>query len=173
MLEGLAFLHQRQTVHRDIKPANILRDLEGNVKIADFGSGKTLQKVASQKGDFIGTVHYTAPEVRQQSLCLSVPTIPRLLHKIGLQVLQGKSIYGRKADIWSLGITFIEMLTGTLPFYELEPMAAQLAIAYEEDLSVKYPPEIDPETLILSKSLLDRNPDTRPFASEALLRFFK
>lgn len=59
----MSFLHKKHIVHRDIKPANILRDLDGNVKIADFGSGKTLQKVASQNGNFIGTVHYTAPEV--------------------------------------------------------------------------------------------------------------
>ncbi|VDN28963.1 unnamed protein product, partial [Cylicostephanus goldi] len=108
VLEGLAFLHKNHIIHRDIKSANILRDSFGNVKIADFGSGKKMQSLASQQGAFHSTIHYTAPEV-----------------------LLGKTAYGRKADVWSVGVTLVEMLTGKVPWKEFEPMAAMFQIAYE------------------------------------------
>ncbi|PAA76239.1 hypothetical protein BOX15_Mlig024460g1 [Macrostomum lignano] len=97
VLEGLSFLHRNTIVHRDIKGANILKDSQGNVKLSDFGSAKhikTLQSAMSTK--FAGTAPYIAPEV-----------------------IRGKK-YHYKADIWSLGSTVVEFLTGHPPYHQLE-----------------------------------------------------
>lgn len=107
VLEGLAFLHKNVIVHRDIKAANVLRDTQGNVKLGDFGASKRLQVITSCTGlkSVIGTPHWMAPEV-----------------------INGEG-YGRKADVWSVGCTLVEMLTGKPPFSTYEPMAAMFQIA--------------------------------------------
>jgi len=94
--EALQFAHDGGVVHRDIKPENILLDKKGRVKIADFG----IAKIAGKRGDFsltgakdvIGTPHYMAPE----------------------QVEHPTEV-DHRADIYSLGVVFYEMLTGELP----------------------------------------------------------
>ncbi|KAK6727570.1 hypothetical protein RB195_005326 [Necator americanus] len=145
VLEGLAFLHKNHIIHRDIKSANILRDSLGNVKIADFGSGKKMQSLASQQGAFHSTIHYTAPEV-----------------------LLGKTAYGRKADVWSVGVTLVEMLTGKVPWKEFDPMAAMFQIAYEEP-KIDLPATVEPVTADLCRVLMNKNFDERPMAAEVLL----
>lgn len=107
VLEGLAFLHKNVIVHRDIKAANVLRDTQGNVKLGDFGASKRLQVITSCTGlkSVIGTPHWMAPEV-----------------------INGEG-YGRKADVWSVGCTLVEMLAGKPPFSTYEPMAAMFQIA--------------------------------------------
>jgi predicted Ser/Thr protein kinase len=95
--EALQFAHSKGIVHRDIKPENILLDREGNVKIADFGLVKILGSAASdsrltQDGHVMGTPHYMAPE----------------------QVEHPQEV-DHRADIYSLGVVFYEMLTGELP----------------------------------------------------------
>uniref|UniRef100_A0A0N5AMA4 Protein kinase domain-containing protein n=1 Tax=Syphacia muris TaxID=451379 RepID=A0A0N5AMA4_9BILA len=147
VLQGLAYLHRNEMIHRDIKTANILRDSSGNVKISDFGSAKRLQKICSQQTasmNFIGTPHYMAPEVVNQ-----------------------KSSYGRKADIWSLGCTLLEMLTGSPPWANYEPMSAIYNIATHNP-PYKLPPTTDPSLVQLLTVLLERNPEKRPNASELL-----
>ncbi|KAE9415429.1 hypothetical protein Angca_006847 [Angiostrongylus cantonensis] len=144
VLEGLAFLHKNHIIHRDIKSANILRDSLGNVKIADFGSGKKMQSLASQQGAFHSTIHYTAPEV-----------------------LLGKTPYGRKADVWSVGVTLVEMLTGEVPWKEFEPMAAMFQIAYEEP-RINLPSTVESVIADLCRVLMNRNFDERPMANEVL-----
>src|SRR6187431_1119001 len=95
--DALQFAHDEGIVHRDIKPENILLDRRGRVKIADFGLAKLLGQAAT---DFtltgtrqaMGTLHYMAPE----------------------QVVGARAV-DHRADIYSLGVTFYEMLTGELP----------------------------------------------------------
>ncbi|CAJ0570471.1 unnamed protein product, partial [Mesorhabditis spiculigera] len=93
VLEGLIFLHEEMIAHRDIKSANLMRDINGSVKIGDFGSAKQLQALATQRGSCGGTPHYLAPEV-----------------------VLGEKDAGRRADIWSLGVTLVEMVTGSVPY---------------------------------------------------------
>eukprot|EP00727_Mastigamoeba_balamuthi_P006836 m51a1_g2773 putative serine-threonine kinase (1186) ;mRNA; f:1026321-1030371 len=104
VLEGLNYLHEQGVVHRDIKGANILVTKEGNIKIADFG-------IASQRDDAIdvtGTPYWMAPEIIE---------------------LSGAST---KSDIWSVGCTVIELLTGQPPYFQLAPMPALFRIVQDE-----------------------------------------
>uniref|UniRef100_A0A674MX91 Mitogen-activated protein kinase kinase kinase 2 n=1 Tax=Takifugu rubripes TaxID=31033 RepID=A0A674MX91_TAKRU len=108
ILEGVSYLHSNIIVHRDIKGANILRDSVGNVKLGDFGASRRLQTIClSGKGimSVTGTPYWMSPEV-----------------------ISGEG-YGRKADIWSVGCTVVEMLTQRPPWAEFEAMAAIFKIA--------------------------------------------
>ncbi len=101
--EALQFAHERGIVHRDIKPENILLDKEGRVKIADFGIAKIVgvsEGKFSLTGakDVLGTPHYMAPE----------------------QVEHPQTV-DHRADIYSLGVVFYEMLTGELPLGKFQP----------------------------------------------------
>ncbi|XP_056122959.1 mitogen-activated protein kinase kinase kinase 2 [Rhinichthys klamathensis goyatoka] len=108
ILEGVCYLHSNMIVHRDIKGANILRDSAGNVKLGDFGASRRLQTIClSGTGikSVTGTPYWMSPEV-----------------------ISGEG-YGRKADIWSIGCTVVEMLTQRPPWAEYEAMAAIFKIA--------------------------------------------
>ncbi len=94
ILTGLGFAHSKGVIHRDLKPSNILIDADNQVKIMDFGVAKIIgDRSMTKTGTKMGTIYYMSPE----------------------QVLGEKDIDGR-ADIYSLGITLFEMLTGRLPF---------------------------------------------------------
>jgi serine/threonine protein kinase len=94
--EALQYAHQQGVVHRDIKPENLLLDKRGQVKIADFGIAKIIGQSAARgltdERQVIGTPHYMAPE----------------------QIEKPKTV-DHRADIFSLGVVFYEMLTGELP----------------------------------------------------------
>lgn len=108
ILQGVSYLHSNMIVHRDIKGANILRDSAGNVKLGDFGASKRIQTICmSGTGikSVTGTPYWMSPEV-----------------------ISGEG-YGRKADVWSVACTVVEMLTEKPPWAEYEAMAAIFKIA--------------------------------------------
>ncbi|XP_056155497.1 mitogen-activated protein kinase kinase kinase 22 [Lampris incognitus] len=108
ILQGVFYLHSNMIVHRDIKGANILRDSSGNVKLGDFGASKRIQTICmSGTGikSVTGTPYWMSPEV-----------------------INGEG-YGRKADVWSVACTVVEMLTQKPPWAEYEAMAAIFKIA--------------------------------------------
>src|SRR6266487_3652806 len=104
--EALQFAHDEGIVHRDIKPENILLDKKGRVKIADFGIAKILGRepdvALTQTQGVLGTPQYMAPE----------------------QVEKPQSV-DHRADIFSLGVVFYEMLTGELPLGKFSPPSAR------------------------------------------------
>jgi serine/threonine protein kinase len=95
ILEGLHYLHQSDVVHCDLKAANILTTKTGNVKLSDFGVSLNLRAMERDMPDVAGTPNWMAPEVIE---------------------LKGAS---PKSDIWSLGCTVIELLTGRPPYGEM------------------------------------------------------
>lgn len=103
VLKGLAFLHDQGTIHRDIKGANILTTKEGNAKLADFGVATKINKLEENQS-VVGTPNWMAPEVIE---------------------LNGATT---ASDIWSLGCTVIELLTGNPPFHTMSQMQALFAI---------------------------------------------
>ncbi len=103
-LQGLKYLHQNNQIHRDIKAGNILIGSDGSVKISDFGVAAKL-KEGKKRNTFIGSPCWMAPEVLEQNQ---------------------KNGYDSKVDIWSLGITALEMAHGKPPNSELTTMKVQI-----------------------------------------------
>jgi serine/threonine protein kinase len=95
ILEGLDYLHRSDVVHCDLKAANILTTKTGNVKLSDFGVSLNLRAMEREIKDVAGTPNWMAPEVIE---------------------LKGAST---KSDIWSLGCTVIELLTGRPPYGDI------------------------------------------------------
>jgi len=147
ILRGLAYLHGKQVVHRDIKGQNILVDTDGTVKLADFGCSKKINSSVSSSEmitSIKGSIPWMAPEVVAQ---------------------KG---HGRKADIWAMGCTVIEMASADNPWGHFDNhIAAIMKIAKSNDLPA-IPDHLSEKCKDFIISCLHRNPQHRPSASDLL-----
>eukprot|EP01132_Coremiostelium_polycephalum_P003594 gene3594-4476_t len=146
-LKGLEYLHNNCVIHRDLKGANILLTDGGEVKLADFGVSGLLDK-QSKRNTFIGTPYWMAPEVIENR---SNP-VP----------------YDTKADIWSLGITLIEMAEAEPPLSEIHPMKVLFQIPYRDPPKLKNQENYSKDFINFISSCLHKDPNQRKTASELL-----
>uniref|UniRef100_A0A0E0D796 mitogen-activated protein kinase kinase kinase n=1 Tax=Oryza meridionalis TaxID=40149 RepID=A0A0E0D796_9ORYZ len=142
ILKGLAFLHSQKIMHRDIKGANLLVDVNGVVKLADFGMAKHLSTAAPNLS-LKGTPYWMAPEAT-------------LVKDAG---------YDLAVDIWSLGCTIIEMFTGKPPWSGLEGPAAMFKVLHKDP---SIPDSLSLEGKEFLRCCFRRNPAERPTASKLL-----
>lgn len=157
-LKGLEYFHKDARIHRDIKAGNILISAKGEVQIADFGVAGTMVEHGDRKkgrSTFTGTPCWMAPEVMEQT--------------------KG---YDYKADVWSFGITAMEIAFGHAPYAKFEPLKVMLLTLQEEpptcdfyeDQSTKFSKHF----ASLIKTCLNKNPAKRPNATKLLTaKFFQ
>ncbi|KAN0041267.1 hypothetical protein ACTFIV_003804 [Dictyostelium citrinum] len=146
VLQGLAYLHSVRKIHRDIKAGNILMNHKGESKLADFGVSGQLSDTMAKRQTVIGTPFWMAPEVIQE---------------IG---------YDYKADIWSYGITCIEMAESKPPLFNVHPMRVIFMIPNPSRPPPKLtePDKWSPEFNDFLAKCLTRKPELRPSAEELL-----
>eukprot|EP01062_Namystynia_karyoxenos_P028043 TRINITY_DN21330_c0_g4_i1.p1 TRINITY_DN21330_c0_g4~~TRINITY_DN21330_c0_g4_i1.p1 ORF type:complete len:1374 (+),score=343.14 TRINITY_DN21330_c0_g4_i1:78-4124(+) len=158
ILDGLVYLHKRNVIHRDIKAANVLLSVQGDCKLSDFGAsamsslqedrGTSPTHTKLRRQSMQGTPSHMAPEVITQQ------------------------VYDSAVDIWSLGCTAMEMLTGSLPFSYLELTSIELlryiaGVGDAGDQPVELPPdELPVQCLEFLQRCLLRDPTERPTAEE-------
>ncbi|XP_051275030.1 misshapen-like kinase 1 isoform X4 [Dicentrarchus labrax] len=149
VLRGLSHLHSHHVIHRDIKGQNVLLTENAEVKLVDFGVSAQLDKTIGRRNTFIGTPYWMAPEV---IACDENP----------------KATYDYRSDLWSLGITALEMAEGAPPLCDMHPMRALFLIPRNAPPKLKSK-KWSKRFLSFVDSCLVKNHLQRP-ATDALLR---
>ncbi|XP_053548408.1 STE20-like serine/threonine-protein kinase isoform X2 [Bombina bombina] len=152
-LEALIYLHENKIIHRDLKAGNILLTLDGDVKLADFGVSAKNTKTIQRRDSFIGTPYWMAPEV---VMCETSKDKP----------------YDFKADVWSLGVTLIEMAQIEPPHHELNPMRVLLKIAKADPPTLSHPSRWSHDFNDFLKKCLEKNVDARWTTAQLLQHRF-
>ncbi|KAM6427537.1 mitogen-activated protein kinase kinase kinase kinase 1 [Liasis olivaceus] len=152
-LQGLSYLHNQGKIHRDIKGANVLLNDQGEVKLADFGISAQLSATFARRMSFIGTPYWMAPEVAAVEL---------------------KGGYNELCDVWSVGITAIELAELQPPMFDTHPLRVLVLMTK----SGYQPPKLKEKARWTSafhnfvKVTLTKNPKKRPSASKMLTHQF-
>uniref|UniRef100_A0A7S4I5Y8 Protein kinase domain-containing protein n=1 Tax=Vannella robusta TaxID=1487602 RepID=A0A7S4I5Y8_9EUKA len=142
VLEGLAYLHEKDVIHRDIKGGNILITRDGSIKLADFGIA-TVASSNPRHSLVEGSPYWMAPEAIEMSAAPNT-----------------------KSDIWSLGCTLIELITGVPPYFEMTSVSACFKMVSEERPPL--PQDISKELEDFLICCFRRPVDTRPDARELM-----
>ena len=144
-LLGLAYMHKSHRLHRDIKSDNILVNLKGQVKLADFGFAVGLTEEENKRKSVVGTPYWMSPELIR-----------------GLE-------YDAKVDVWSLGITAIEMADGEPPLIDEQPLRALLLITIQPSPTVENPSKWSNALNHFLKRCLMTRPEQRASTEQLLM----
>lgn len=135
--EVLDYAHVLPAMHRDIKPANIVQQPNGRIKVLDFGLARLLEHSRYQGGTGVGTLDFMAPE-------------------------QFDGAAGTRADLWSLGVTFFQLITGKKPFPGKNDAQVINKIIYSDpELEPLEEMGFDPRLIGVMRKILDKEPDKR------------
>ncbi|XP_060113495.1 mitogen-activated protein kinase kinase kinase kinase 1 [Heteronotia binoei] len=153
MLQGLSYLHNQGKIHRDIKGANVLLNDRGEVKLADFGISAQISATFARRMSFIGTPYWMAPEVA---------------------AVEMKGGYNVLCDIWSVGITAIELGELQPPLFDMHPMRVLVLMTKSgyQPPKLKEKARWTPAFHNFVKMTLTKNPKKRPGASKMLTHQF-
>ncbi|XP_076435279.1 mitogen-activated protein kinase kinase kinase kinase 4-like isoform X2 [Babylonia areolata] len=149
ILRGLAHLHNSRVIHRDIKGQNVLLTDNAEVKLVDFGVSAQLDKTIGRRNTFIGTPYWMAPEV---IACDENPD----------------ATYDNRSDLWSLGITAIEMAEGKPPLCDMHPMRALFLIPRNPPPRLKNPTKWSSKLHNFVESCLIKDYTARPNTEQLL-----
>ncbi|KAL6074226.1 Serine/threonine-protein kinase pakG [Balamuthia mandrillaris] len=145
VLKGMVYLHHMNIIHRDIKAANILINEQGQIKLTDFGVSDTI----GMDDETIGSPYWMAPEVAAKN-----------------------TSYDTKCDIYSLGITAIEMAESYPPLAHMPPMEVMKLVATRTSPTLKNPAKWTSEFKDFVAKCLTKEPELRPTAQDLLLHPF-
>eukprot|EP01039_Chlorochromonas_danica_P000227 gene227-245_t len=141
---GLAHLHAQMSIHRDVKSGNVLLTRDGRAKLGDFGISAQLTNTMMKRRTVIGSPYWMAPEVIQETS------------------------YDGKADIWSLGITLLELCEGSPPHFNVHPMRAIFIISSKAAPTLKEPEKWSSEMIDFVGKCLVKDCDQRSTAADLL-----
>ncbi|CAB1104688.1 unnamed protein product [Ectocarpus sp. CCAP 1310/34] len=145
ILKALVYLHSERKIHRDVKAGNILVASDGSVRLADFGESVQLTHSIAKRQTFAGSPYWMAPEV-----------------------IMAQDTYNSKADIWSLGVTAIEMIKGRPPYSDMHPMKAVLCIPNNPPPTLGKEGHYSKHFHTFLEQCFQRDPNLRPSAQELL-----
>lgn len=146
VLQALVYLHSHHIMHRDIKSGNILLTRNGEAKLADFGVSARLNSTLQKKNTVIGSPYWMAPEI----------------------ISKTNDGYDSRADIWSLGITAIEMADSEPPRYDIHFARVIFIIPQQPPPTLKHPREWSDEFVDFTTKCLKKDPAERPTARELM-----
>lgn len=156
LLTTLARLHALNIIHRDIKLENIFLDGSGRVYLGDFGLTMSMRQESAISP--VGTVEYMAPEV------VALPAVDLVTSgQIRASTIPPTN---EKVDIWALGVTLYELVTGRLPFEGRDK--AEIKAAISEYRLAAFPAFISPQCQAMVRAMLSKDPAKRPSAEELL-----
>ncbi|GMT03627.1 hypothetical protein PENTCL1PPCAC_25801, partial [Pristionchus entomophagus] len=153
ILRGLYHLHQNKVIHRDIKGQNVLLTTSAEVKLVDFGVSAQLDKTVGRRNTFIGTPYWMAPEV---IACDENP----------------EATYDSRSDLWSLGITCLEMAEGHPPLCDMHPMRALFLIPRNSPPRLKRGRKWSKKFESFIETVLVKDYHQRPYTDQLLRHSF-